>query len=233
MILSYVTFGNLGLAIVVLTIIIKLLLYPLSRKAIVSQIELAEIQKDINDIKKRNLSKEEEAKATFALYKEKKVNPFSGCLVLLIQLPIILGLYYVFLNGLDFQNGNFYSFIKLPESVNTMFLGIINLLEKNSIIFAILSAGTMFLQVHFSPIQKLQKVDTTGQTGFSANLQKTMQTQMKYVFPVVLGIVSYNIQSAVGLYFTVSNLITMVQERMIYKSIKNKQKVFKKSEIVS
>lgn len=232
LILSYVTFGDLGFAIVILTILIKVILYPLSKKAIVSQLELASIQGELAELKKRGLSKEEEAKATFALYKEKKVNPFSGCLVMLVQLPIIFGLYYVFLNGLDFTSTPLYSFVHAPANLNTMFLGILDLTKVHSVFLAILAGVSQFLQIYLSPTQKMQANANIGAKGFSADLQKSMQTQMKFVFPVLIIFIAYKFQAAVALYWVVNNLITIVQERAIAKHLKNKGTVYTKAEVL-
>ncbi len=232
LLLSYVTFGDLGFAIVIITILIKALLFPLSKKATVSQIELSRIQSDINAIKAKKLSKEEEARETFALYKEKKVNPFSGCLIMIVQLPIIFGLYYVFARGLDFSVAPLYSFVEAPAYINSMFLGFIDLLAVKSLPIAIFTGLTQLVQAHLSPTQKIQAKSNSGQTGFSADLQKSMQTQMKYVFPVIVGFISYKIQAAVGLYWIVNNLITIVQERAIARSVHKKDNLVIKSEIV-
>lgn len=223
LILSYVTFGDLGFAIVILTILVKILLYPLSKKAITSQIELASIQKDIALIKEQKLSKEEEAKATFALYKEKKVNPFSGCLVMIIQLPIIFGLYYVFLRGLNFENAPLYSFVHAPAALNTMFLGFVDLLKTHSLPIAIVTGLSQLAQVILSPTQKMQAEHNKNQKGFAADMQKSMQTQMKYVFPILVAFISYKIQAAVGLYWIVNNIITIFQERAIARALKKKE----------
>jgi YidC/Oxa1 family membrane protein insertase len=232
LILTYVTFGDLGFAIVILTIIIKALLYPLSKKAITSQIEMAHIQGDIANIKAKKLSKEEEARETFALYKDKKVNPFSGCLIMIIQLPIIFGLYYVFLRGLDFTNAPLYSFVHAPENLHTMFLGFIDLLKTHSVLIAILTAATQLLQVHISPTQKIQAKASSNTTGFSADLQKSMQTQMKFIFPILVGVIAYKVQAAVGLYWIVNNIITIFQEKSIAKSIEKKHNIYKEVEVL-
>lgn len=223
LLLSYVTMGDLGFAVVLLTIIVKVILYPLSKKAITSQLDMASIQSHIAEIKAKKLSKEEEAKETFALYKEKKVNPFSGCLVMLIQIPIIFGLYFVFLKGLTIDPTQLYSFVKAPASVDTVFLGLIDLTKTHSIWIALLTGITQFIQVFVSPTTKMQAKTTVGQKGLSADIQKSMQTQMKYVFPVIIAFITYKIQAAVGLYWIVNNIITIIQERAIAKAIKKKE----------
>lgn len=232
MILSYITMGDLGFAIVVLTIIVKAILYPLSKKAITSQIDMASIQADIAEIKAKKLSKEDEARETFALYKNKKINPFSGCLVILIQLPIIFGLYFVFLRGLNLENAALYSFVHVPATINTMFLGLVDLTKTHSIWIAILTGLTQFIQVYISPTQKIQNKTTKDQKGLSADIQKSMQIQMKWVFPVIIGFITYKIQAAVGLYWIVNNLITIVQERAIARAINKKQILKIPSEVI-
>lgn len=223
LLLSYVTFGDLGFAVILLTILIKIILFPLSKKAVVSQIDMASIQADLADIKSKKLSKEEEAKETFALYKAKKVNPFSGCLVLLIQLPIIFGLYRVFLYGLDFSTAPLYSFVHAPAHLNTVFLGSIHLLDKHSIFIAILAGLSQYLQVAYSPAQKQAKElaeknkDKSSAKGFGADFQKSMQMQMKYFLPLFIAFIAYKFPAAVGLYWVTNNLVQLVQEQIIAK----------------
>ncbi len=230
--LSYVTMGDLGFAVIILTILVKVILYPLSKKAITSQIDMASIQSHIAEIKAKKLSKEEEARETFALYKEKKVNPFSGCLVMLIQIPIIFGLYFVFLKGLNLDNTLLYSFVHVPASINTVFLGLVDLTKTHSIWIAIITGLTQFIQVYISPTQKIQATTTKDQKGLSADIQKSMQTQMKYVFPIIIAFITYRIQAAVGLYWIVNNLITIVQERSIAKAIAKKEVLKVTAEVI-
>src|SRR3989338_3058363 len=97
--------GDVGIAVIVLTILVKLILFPLSQKSIESQAEMNILAPELNKIKASGASKEEQAKQTFALYKKHKTNPFSGCLLVLIQIPIIFALYYVFLKGIKFDGG--------------------------------------------------------------------------------------------------------------------------------
>lgn len=233
LLLSYITFGDLGFAIILLTILVKTILYPLSRKAITSQIELALIQKDLAELKAKGLSKEDHAKATFELYRQKKVNPFSGCIVMLIQIPIIFGLYLVLSRGLDFANAPLYSFVHAPETMNTVFLGLIDLLKTHSIPIAVIVALSQFAQAYFSPTQKIQAQHASNTTGFAADMQKSMQTQMKFIFPLFIGFIAYRFQAAVGLYWVANNLITMVQERSIARHIKRKDILKIEAEILN
>src|SRR3989344_4157600 len=103
--ISNIPGGDVGLAVVILTILVKLILFPLSQKSIESQVAMTTLSPELNKIKMSVASKEEQAKLTFELYKKHKTNPFSGCLLLLIQIPIIFALYYVFYKGINFDSG--------------------------------------------------------------------------------------------------------------------------------
>src|SRR3989344_393315 len=112
---SIVPGGDLGIAVIILTILVKIILFPLSQKSIESQAAMNILAPELNKIKNSGASKEDQAKQTFELYKKHKTNPFSGCLLVLIQIPIIFALYYVFFKGIDFQSGLLYSFIPALE----------------------------------------------------------------------------------------------------------------------
>src|SRR3990167_4686175 len=84
---SIVPGGDVGLAVIILTIIVKIILFPLSQKSIESQAAMNVLAPELNKIKSSGVSKEEQARRTFELYKQHKTNPFSGCLLVLIQIP--------------------------------------------------------------------------------------------------------------------------------------------------
>src|SRR3989338_5695268 len=116
--ISIVPGGDVGIAVVVLTVLVKLILFPLSERQIRNQAAMNLLAPELDKIKKNGGSKEEQAKQTLELYKKHKTNPFSGCLLVLIQIPIIFALYYVFFKGLNFQSDLIYSFVKVPENMN-------------------------------------------------------------------------------------------------------------------
>lgn len=212
---------SVGLAIIVLTLLIRVVLFPLGQKAARSQLALKELEPELKKIKEEYKSKEEQAKKTFELYKKYQVNPFSGCLLSIIQLPIIIALYYVFFKGLGFSEDILYSFVKHPEVINMNFLGLIDLGEK-SLILAILAGATQFIQSSISFPK--HKHDTTPATGdFKENFAKSMQTQMKYIFPVLLFWIAYKISAAVALYLVVSNMFMIVQELIVRRQFKKGQ----------
>jgi len=114
-----VTFGDVGFAIILVTILIKLILSPLTKTSIRSQILMKKMEPELKLIKKNFPNKEEQASKTFELYKKYNTNPFSGCLVIFIQIPFIIALYYVFWKGLSLNPTEIYSFIHIPANINT------------------------------------------------------------------------------------------------------------------
>ena len=215
----------MALSIVLLTILVKLVLFPLAQKSIRSQFEMKVIEPELKKIKESDLSKEEQAKKTFELYKEKNINPFSGCLPLLIQFPIIIALYSVFIKGIGNPDAVIYSFINLPDNINNTLFGFQDLTQR-SIFLALLAGVSQFLQA--SVVQKFnpKKVDTknTEPKNFQESLSTSMSFQMRYIFPVFVTIIAFSINSAVSLYWVISNVFTVVQEYVIRKKLENKYK---------
>jgi len=216
--------GDVGVAIIILTLIIKFALFPLSLKALRTQAAMREIDPLLKDLRKKHENnKEELAKKTLALLTEKKVNPFASIFLILIQLPIIFGLYFVFLgegDGNGFDPTILYSFVPNPEQVSFLFLGLIGLTGK-SMFLAGLVAVTQYINARL-----MQFPDPQGEAGtMSHDLAKSMQVQMKYVFPVVMGVVAYVISAAIALYFLVSNLFQLFQELYVRRTMTSKESV--------
>ena len=96
----YSIVGDFGIAIILLTILIKILLYPLTKKQATSQHKMKKLQPKLKELKEKYPdNKEEQSRAMFKLYKDEGVNPVGGCLPLLIQLPILIALYRTFYPG--------------------------------------------------------------------------------------------------------------------------------------
>ncbi|MCA9353473.1 YidC/Oxa1 family membrane protein insertase [Candidatus Nomurabacteria bacterium] len=203
-----------GLAIVSLTIVVKLILFPIQTKSIKSQIELKKIEPEVQKIKEEYKDKEEQAKKTFELYKNKKINPFSGCLLLLIQLPIIIALYQVFLQDFSADHSYLYNFLSFPENINYTFLGFLDIREK-SIVLAVLTGLSQFFQTRLM-MGRTASSSPSG-SGFGQDLAKTMNMQMKYFLPVFIAFVASRLPSAVALYWTTSNLFGVLHEWYLKK----------------
>jgi YidC/Oxa1 family membrane protein insertase len=207
---------DLGIAVIFLTLLVKILLYPLSKKAITSQFKLKMLQPKLDAIKQETPDKQLQAQKTFALYKSEGVNPFSSCLVLLIQLPILFALYHVFLSGLGSINtGLIYSFFPTPSGINPNFLNLVDI-TKPHILFALLAGISQFFQLKYQPIIQEKPTNTNDMQGMMAY---NMTKQMKYILPVIITIVSIKLPAALALYWIVSNVVTLIQERAIKRSL--------------
>lgn len=213
---SVIPGGDIGIAIIVLTILVKTVLFPFSQKTIESQAKIKKLEPELAKIKESGKNKEEQARLTMELYKERKVNPFSGCLLTLVQIPIIFTLYFVFYRGINLDASVLYTFIPAPENINMLFLGILDLSSK-SIVLAILAGVSQYFIAHFQP-KPIKNLDINSNkmlakpASFQESLTKSMNTQMKYVFPFVIAFIAYTISGAVALYWITSNIFTIAQQ---------------------
>lgn len=211
LILSVVPGANVGVSIILLTVIVRGALLPLSHKSVVSQAKMRSLAPHLEKIKEKHKDdKQEQARKTMALYKEHGINPFSGCLLVLIQLPIIFALYFVFFKGLPNLNAeHLYSFVRLPETVSMMFLGV--MLAKKSVIFALFAAITQYYQIKLS-IPAMAPAEKDAKPSFKDDFARSFNVQMRYMLPVIVFGISYSISAAVALYWTTSNLFSIVHE---------------------
>ncbi len=222
---SIIPGGDVGIAVIILTLLVKIALFPLSQKSIESQAEMNILAPELKKIKESGANKEEQARLTFELYKKHNTNPFSGCLLVLIQIPIIFALYYVFSKGINFTSESLYSFVHIPPHMNMVFLGILDLSIK-SLPLAILAGVSQYLQAHFMPKPAASSNADNSTASFSESFAKSMQVQMKYVFPFIIAFIAYRISGAVALYWITSNLF-MVGQQIYVKKEKNFKIVIK------
>lgn len=210
-ILSAVPGANVGVSIIILTVVVRTVLLPLSHKSVVSQSKMRALAPHLEKLKEKHKDdKQEQARKTMELYKEHGINPFSGCLLVLIQLPIIFALYFVFFKGLPSLNAeHLYSFVNLPSAVSMMFLGII--LSKKSIILALLAAITQYYQIKLS-IPPLPPAEKDAKPSFKDDFARSFNLQMRYMLPIIVFGISYSISAAVALYWTTSNLFSIGHE---------------------
>ena len=212
LLMDIIPWADAGVVVILLTIIVKLILFPLSLKAVRTQIQMKKIEPELKKIQEEyKKNKQEQAIQTMRLYKERGVRPFLSVLLIFIQIPIILALYQVFWRG-GLPNINqdiLYSFVKVPESVNMVFLGVIDIASK-SIILALIVGVTAFIQT--SIMMSRSKPNPTEKGTFKHDLVRSMNIQMKYVFPVIAIFISYSISVAISLYWITSNLFTIGQE---------------------
>jgi YidC/Oxa1 family membrane protein insertase len=209
---------DVGIAIIILTILVKTALYPLSRKAVLAQREMRSVEGELSSLKEKHKDDRKKlAEETMALYKRKGINPVSGCLPALIQIPFIIGLYVVFLKGIAIDPEHLYSFVSHPESLNTLFLGLVDLSGKKSILFAILAGASQYVYAVSSAknVPPPSGAPKTPQEEFA----RAMQVQMKYVFPAMIAVVAYQFSIAVALYWVVGNIVSIAQDVWVRRSL--------------
>lgn len=220
-IINNVTLGDVGFAIIIVTIIVKLTLSPLSKKSIRSQLLMKKMEPELKQIKKDFPNKEEQAKKTFELYKKYGTNPFSGCLIVLVQIPVIFALYYVFYKGLSVNSESLYSFVKAPENLSMMFLGILDL-SKSSLVMGILTGISQFVQGYYSTAKnKTEVVKEKGETktDLQEQITESMQVNIRYILPIFVGFISWKLSAAIALYWIVSNIFSILQELYIRRQL--------------
>ena len=211
--------ADIGFAVIILTIIVKVILFPLSKKAIKTQLLMKELEQPLKEIREKYKDNHQElAQNTLQLYRDRGVNPFASILLIFIQLPIILALYFIFAqSGIPTINQELlYSFIAYPEQVQTVFLGFIDLIANKSILIAGLVLITQSVQIRLSlPSQ----TNTLPEGEFAKEFMKGLHFQMKYILPVITAAIAYSLISVVGLYWIISNLFAIGQEIYFKKTL--------------
>ncbi|MEX0931469.1 MAG: YidC/Oxa1 family membrane protein insertase [Candidatus Paceibacterota bacterium] len=214
--LDVLPFHDLGISVVLLTIIVKFILFPLTKKSIKAQMKMREIEPELKALQAKYKDKREVlAMEMMALYRKHNFNPFAGIFLIFLQIPIILGLYFVFSGGgfPEVDTEILYSFVSAPETIDIMFLSILDITGK-SIILALLAGITQYIQIKLT-LPKLGKREKDA--TFKDDLMHSMQLQMRYVMPVIITLIAYHISAAVALYWVTSNIFTIIQEMFLRK----------------
>lgn len=206
---------DIGLAIIALTIIIKLILYPLSIKSLRSQKALQDVQPKIEELKKKySNQKDKLATEMMELYKKEKVSPFSSCLPLLIQFPFLVAVYQVFRAGLS--NGSMdklYSFVSNPGLINPMTFSLIDL-SKPQIALAILAGVAQFFQ---SKMLISKKPEIKSAASKDESIMATMNKQMTVMMPLMTVIIGVSLPGGLTLYWLVMTILTVFQQLLTFK----------------
>lgn len=208
---------DVGVVIFVITVVIRLVLYPLTNSSIKAQKSMQELQPKMDALKKQ-FGKDQQGLAaeTMKLYREHKVNPFTSCLPMLIQLPILIALYLVLRDGLAGQNlaENLYSFVHNPGTVSQMTLGIFNL-AKASIVLAALAGGAQFLQAKTMVRKPAPKA--AGEGGKDENMMAMMNKQMLYLMPAMTFLIGMRLPAGLTLYWFLSTILMVGQQYFIFR----------------
>ncbi len=206
-------FLDVGILVIIFTVAVKSLLYPLAKKAFVAREELKVLAPKLQAVKDKYANdKEAQAKELMAVYASAKTNPFSSIFLVLLQLPIILALYFILIrSGLpSIDYSLLYSFVSFSGEIKMHFLGFVNIAAKN-LPLAMLAGITTYIQIR---VTTAQQGAPTGK-GKGDELARMMQSQMKFMFPILAFVISYSISGVVALYWTTSNIVTLLQEKYI------------------
>ncbi len=209
---SVVPGHDLGVAIILLTVAIRAALFPLSIKAQRSQRALNALNPKLQELKEKHKHDQvAQGNATMQLYKEHGVNPIAGCLPMLIQIPVLIALYRVFIAGISPSSLNdLYSFVHNPGMVKTMFLGFINISTHNRIL-AIIAGALQYIQGR----QNMQFMQVGG-----ANTQmKAMNTQMMYFLPIFIIIIGWNLSAGLVLYWITTTLCSIFEQWYLRRTV--------------
>lgn len=207
---------DLGIAIILVTLIVRIVLHPLSQKAIKSQKALEALQPKIKEIQEKHKAKEDRARAVMEFYKESKINPASSFIPIILQLPLFFALYRVFLSGLNTESlSALYPFISNPGELKTVFLGIINIAHPNAVL-AVLTGVAQFFQSK-AMIQK--KKETQGASSGSPDMAKMMSKQMLYVMPLFMVFIAWRLPAGLAIFWIVTSLFSFLEYRFIHKRV--------------
>lgn len=211
--LGVVPQGDAVLAIVAMTLIMRAVLYPVFTSSIRTQMGMQAMQPELDAAEEKYKSdKEALTRERMALLKKYKVNPFAGFGALIIQLVVLIALYFaLFREGFPvIKEALLYSFVHAPAQISTTFFGFLNILEPHHIALAALVGGTQYLAI------RLTLRRTPSPTNPDKEAAHRMQSAMMlYFMPLLMAVVSYTFPAAVGVYFVTGNLVSLFQEWLL------------------
>jgi YidC/Oxa1 family membrane protein insertase len=210
-VLSNTPLHDIGIAIIIVTLVVKFILLPLNISALRTQYLMKRLEPEMAKI--RELQKKDPREASqkmMDLYKKEKLNPFAGILGPLLQIPVIIALYQVFFKGMHNDPTSLYTFLSFPESLHTLAFGFFDMTQK-SIILAVLAGISSFMLARRQTTSMVTKKASHEET-FQDQLMKSMRIQILYVLPVITTVMSAFFPSAIALYFVVSNTIGYGQD---------------------
>jgi YidC/Oxa1 family membrane protein insertase len=222
--INILPFHDVGIAVIILTIVVRLIIFPFTHNATVTQIKMKHLEPELKEIKEKfKNNNQEQTKKIMELYKRHGINPVFGLLALFVQIPILFALYKVFLSGGGLDVSHLYTFISIPDFINTKFLGLIEMSQK-SYVLAVLASVSQFFQMKLAlpPIKK----SSNGTNSFKDNLAKSMSVQMRYIMPILVFYIALKFSSALALYWTTMNIFAIVHETIVRKKA---EKIFKEN----
>ena len=207
---------DMGLAIIVVTILVRLVLYPSFKHQLESQKKLSELQPKLQEVKEKYKNdREQQSRALMELYRKEKVNPFGSCLPMIVQLIILIALYQVFKDGL---NGDvlqrLYPFVSSPGEIHTVSFGFLDLSER-SVLLAVITGAFQFVQSRM--MMKFHPRPTSKQGGTAGDITNLLSKQFVYVFPLITVVVGMSFPAGLVLYWLVTTLFAIGQQYLIMR----------------
>lgn len=211
---------NLALAIIIFTILIKFILFPLSKRAVVTQMKMKLIEPELEAMKEKfKDDKQAQAQKTLEIYKKNKLNPFSTIFLVLLQIPIFIALALMFSKNV-FASINpdlLYSFVTAPTFVDQSLFSID--ISQKSVLLGALAGILQFVQIQYS-LPAYKKLEKGKKPTFKDDLARSMNVQMRYVLPVIVFVTSLGFTASLSLYWIISTLFTICQELYFRRTVK-------------
>jgi YidC/Oxa1 family membrane protein insertase len=209
--------SDIGVAVILATIVVRLVLWPLSMSAARSQKAMKVMQPEMKRVQEKYKDdKETQMKEVMALYKKYDIHPFASILPVFIQLPIIIGLYWVFrtesLPSIDVSL--LYPFVHAPAAASALFLGVV-MITGHNLILAVLAALAQGAHAWYAIPVPPASAEVTSTPG--DDFARAMTLQARFVLPIVIGVVAYA-SGAIALYFITSSLVSVLQEFMVRRT---------------
>lgn len=187
---------NYGVVIIIFSVLVKIVLFPLTRKSTEATAKMQEIQPQITALREKLGDNQQKLNTEMMkLYKDQKVNPLGGCLPLFLQAPILFSLFNVFRNAIELRQAGFIGWMTDLSKPDTLFIGGFDLH-----VLPLVMAGSMFIQ------QKLTMKDPK-------------QAALVYIMPVFMIWIFWSMSSGLVLYFTMYNLFSVLEQKAVKKTI--------------
>jgi YidC/Oxa1 family membrane protein insertase len=211
---------DVGLVILSITILVRLVLYPLTGSSIKAQRALQELQPKMEAVKKQYADdKQKQTQAIMELYKNNKVNPITSCLPMLVQLPILIALYMVLRDGLaskDLAN-SLYSFVSNPGTINQISLHVFDMAKPNYVL-AVLAGLAQYFQA--KTLTRKSPPKEAGEGSKDEAMTVMMNKQMLYFMPVMTVVIGFTLPAGLTLYWFFSTLLMALQQVWLFKKPK-------------
>ncbi len=202
--------GDAVFAIVAMTLIMRAVLYPIFTSSIRTQMGMQAMQPELEAAEEKYKGdKEALTRERMALLKKHKVNPFAGFGALVVQLVVLIALYFaLFREGFpEINQALLYGFVHMPAAVSTNFFGLLDILSPHNIVLAFLVGLTQYLAIRLTLLRTPSPTHPDKATA-----HKMQSAMMLYFMPMLMAVVSYTFPAAVGVYFVTSNLVSLFQE---------------------